>query len=101
MTLLNATEATQGNAELTSNPHYQEILQKQSAMIARMDELTEVSNQLTAGQPVRDLVTRMDKQDETLKQLQGEQAKINLLLESMLAQLKPAQSGAPGTATGF
>ena len=75
MTLLNATEAKQGKAELTSNPHYQEILQKQSAMIARMDELTEVSNQLTASQPVQDLVTRMDKQDETLKQLRGNRQK--------------------------
>jgi hypothetical protein len=101
MTLLNVTEAKQGKAEPMSNPHYQEILQKQNAMIARMDELTEVSNQLSAGQPVQDLATRMDKQDETLKQLQGEQAKTNLLLESMLAQLKPAQSGVPVTATGF
>ena len=100
-TVMNATEAKQVKAEPTENIHYQELLKTQTAMISRMDELTEVSNQMAEAQPVRDLATRMDKQDETLKQMQGEQAKTNLLLESMLAQLKPAQSGATGTTPGF
>ena len=66
-----------------------------------MEELTEVSNLMVNAPPPRELVTRMDKQDETLSQLKQAQTKTNSMLAELLAQLKPAQSMAVGATPPF
>ena len=101
MTLHNQSDLKQADKSLVSSQSIQEIMSVQQTLITRMEELTEVSNLMVNAPPPRELVTRMDKQDETLNQLKAEQTRTNSMLAELLAKLKPAQSPDAGTTTAF
>jgi len=101
MTLQNQSGLKQTDKPVAPPHSIQEIMNVQQTLINRMEELTEVSNLMVKAPPPRELVTRMDKQDETLSQLREEQTKTNSMLAELLAQLKPAQATAVGTTPAF